>query len=37
MTNDSILSECNLRDRTQAIILAHETGLIRPGSTELDG
>lgn len=33
----SILSKCNLRDRTQAIILAYETGLIRPGSTELDG
>lgn len=33
----SILSKCQLRDRTQAIILAYETGLVRPGgSAELD-
>lgn len=27
----SIFSKCHLRDRTQAIILAYETGLVRPG------
>jgi DNA-binding NarL/FixJ family response regulator len=29
----SILSKCHLRDRTQMIILAYETGLVRPGGS----
>jgi hypothetical protein len=29
-----ILSKLDLRDRAQAIIVAYETGLITPGSTD---